>query len=447
MLIAYGNKLNGLSDSIWTFYNDNGNLKNSISYYLDKKNGCAKFYDSLGNVIQEVFYIDNFIQNEKIEYYPTGEIKSIIYFEDGTKIGEAFEYSKTGDIITELLYDDDYLKYRNEINRLNDKEEKTGYWREFYPNGKLKSESNYENGRKIGISKLYDKKGRLDKIKSYNLDSLNQNGQDIELIKLHKEYYPGSYKARLIGGFYNNMKQGMYREYDTLGNIINGYIYKNDTILAEGVLLNDGTYDGEWKFYYSSGINKSFGLYKNGAKNGVWTYYYENGKKQQVGKYNNEIPSGEWKWYYKNGVLKRLEYYRKGKLEGSQIEYDVNGKELSSGEYYNGLREGAWFYNVGDYKEVGEFTQGVKTGIWKYYYLSGKLAFIGEFDEDQPKGKHYYYHTNGVKKLVGKYQAGRKTGVWKSFNKLGEIIEVIKYKRGEIFSINGKKVVKFEINE
>ena len=142
-----------------------------------------------------------------------------------------------------------------------------------------------------------------------------------------------------------------------------------------------------------------------------------------------------------------MEYYRKGKLEGSQIEYDENSIELSNGEYYNGLREGAWFYNVGDYKEVGEFTQGVKTGIWTYYYLNSKLAFIGEFDEDQPKGKHYYYHTNGVKKSVGKYQAGRKTGVWKSFNKLGEITETIKYKRGEIISINGKKVVNIEINE
>lgn len=366
---------------------------------------------------------------------------------DGKEAGEAFEFSKLGNVITELTYDEGYLKSTNEINRLNEDGEKNGYWREFYLNGKLKSEINYQNGSKVGISKQYDEKGRLDKIKRYNLDSLSQNGEEIELIRLHKEYYPNSYKEKLVGGYYNNMKQGMYREYDTLGILVNGYLYKNDTILAEGLILNDGTYNGEWFFYYSSGSKKSNGFYEKGSKNGIWTYYYENGKKQQTGKYKNEIPSGEWKWYYENGVLRRIEYYRKGKLEGTQIEYNEQGSEISNGEYYNDLREGSWFYNVGDYKEIGEFTLGYKTGIWKYYYKNSKLAFVGEFDEGQPKGKHYYYHSNGVKKNIGKYQAGKRNGLWKTYNKLGEIIEVIKYKRGETISLNGAKVVKIKNDE
>ena len=333
------------------------------------------------------------------------------------------------------------------MNRLNVNGEKSGYWREFYSNGKLKSESNFDNGQLVGISKLYDNKGRLDKIKRYNLDSLTQIGQDVELIKLHKDYHTGTYKIKLIGGFYNEMKQGMYREYDISGNLINGYIYKNDTIIAEGILLNDGAYDGEWQFYYLSGQVMSKGLYVNGLKNGIWTYYYENGRQQQLGKYKNEIPSGEWKWYYKNGTLKCIEYYKKGKLEGTQKEYDEFGVQISSGEYYNGLKEGSWFYFVGRYKEVGEFTMGFKNNYWTHFYKNGKLAFEGSFDEGQPKGKHIYYHTNGVKKMKGKYQVGRKIGTWKSYNELGEVIEVLKYKRGELVSINGTKVKKIDGNE
>jgi len=257
---------------------------------------------------------------------------------------------------------------------------------------------------------------------------------------LYKEYYPNSLKPKLVGGYYNNMKQGMFREYDIDGNVINGYIYKNDTILAEGLILPNGTFDGHWKYYYPNKTVKSEGNYVNGAKNELWTFYYENGTKQQVGKFKNEIPTGEWKWFYPNGNIKRIEYYRKGKLEGPQIEYDEQGNEIAKGDYYNGLREGDWFYHVGDYKETGQFTLGYKNGIWKSYYKNGKLAFIGEFDEGQPKGKHTYFHNNGVKKQIGKYQAGLKQGNWKTYNKQGEVIEILRYKRGLLTHINGEKV-------
>lgn len=408
-------------------------------FYEDKKNGCAQYFDSLGNIVKELFYIDNVIQNEQIEYYPSGKIKSVSNFKDGKKVEEAFEFDENGMVITELIYDDGFLKSEKKINRHNSDGKKTGYWRDFYKNGKLKEESNFLNGIKKGISKKYTLSGKIDSIKNYTADSLS-GGQDIELIKLYKEYYKNSYTEKLVGGFYNNMKQGMYREYDTLGNVINGFIYKNDTIIAEGLILNNGTYNGKWKYNYPSGKIQSEGNYEKGSKNGIWTYYFEDGKVQQRGKYKNQIPSGEWKWYYKNGGLKRIEYYRKGKLEGSQIEYDNLGNELTNGEFYNGLREGPWFYHIGDYKEVGEFTVGYKINIWKHFYKSGKLAFIGEFDEGQPKGKHIYYFENGVKKLKGKYLAGEKEGTWKEYNETGELIEYLKFKRGELILINGKKI-------
>jgi len=325
------------------------------------------------------------------------------------------------------------------LNRFSSDGLKIGYWRDYHSNGALKSESNFVNGVKKGISKVYNLKGKIESIKNYSADSLN-GSQDIELIKLYKEYYPNSYKEKLVGGFFNNMKQGMFREYDILGNVVNGFIYKNDTIIAEGLILSDGTYDGKWKTNYPSGKIQSEGNYEKGSKNGIWTFYYENGTIQQKGKYKNQIPSGGWKWFYENGAIKRIEYYRKGKLEGSQIEYDELGNELTNGEYYNGLREGAWFYHVGDFKEIGEFTVGFKINIWKHYYKSGKLAFIGEFDEGQPKGKHVYYHENGVKSLKGKYLAGEKNGTWKKYNETGDLIEYLRYKRGELLSINGKKV-------
>ena len=379
------------------------------------------------------------IQNEQIEYYSSGEIKSLIHFENGKKVNEGFEYSKAGEIITELIYNDGFLQSRKEFNRYNEDSLKIGYWREFYKNGSIKSESNFVNGVKKGISKRYALNGKIESIKNFSIDSLS-GSMDIELIKLYKDYFPNSYKEKLVGGFYNNMKQGMFREYDSLGTVINGFIYRNDTILAEGLILANGTYEGDWRTNYGSGKLKSKGKYIKGAKNGIWIYYFENGKIQQKGKFKNEIPSGEWTWYYKNGALKRIEYYRKGKLEGSQIEYDINGNEITNGEFYNGLREGPWFYHVGGYKEIGEFTLGFKMNVWKHYYKSGKIAFVGEYDEGQPKGKHIYYYENGVQSLKGKYVAGEKNGTWRKYAENGELLEYLRYKRGKLISINGHKI-------
>jgi len=426
---------------LWSFYNEKGLLKSTYFYFNDKKNGCAKMFDSTGTtVIEEVFYLNDTLQNESTTYYLTGEIKSLSNYLNGKKVGTVLEFNKNGEIITELIYDDGYLKSKQKINRYNKQGKKEGYWREFYPSGQLKSELNYKDGVKTGIVKNYSEKGKIKSIKKYSVDT-TKLVEDIELIEMYRENYSYTVKKRLIGGLYHNMKEGMFREYDTTGQVINGYLYKNDTIIAEGIILDNGIYNGVWKYYYSTGELKSKGDYINGSKNNLWIYYFKNGQIQQKGKYKNEQPTGEWKWYYQNGQLRRVEYYRKNKLEGTQIEYDRQGNEITHGEYYNGLKEGKWFYHINGFKETGLFTMGYKTGQWKYYYNSNKLAFEGEFDEGQPKGKHVYYHQNGVKKKVGKYQIGEKHGYWKTYNNLGELTESLKYKRGKLIGINGQKIM------
>ena len=47
--------------------------------------------------------------------------------------------------------------------------------------------------------------------------------------------------------------------------------------------------------------------------------------------------------------------------------------------------------------------------------------------------------------MKGKYVIGEKHGIWKAFNNIGEVIEVLKFYRGELVSINGVKVTKVEL--
>jgi len=275
-------------------------------------------------------------------------------------------------------------------------------------------------------------------------DTTSANQDDIVLLKLYKEYYRSG-KVRLKGGYANGMKIGIFREYADSGELINGYLYDKDTVIAEGLVRSDGNYEGDWKHFYKSGELKATGPYEDGIRTGEWIFYFKNGKKEQVGKFKENQYYGEWKWYYSNGQLRRSEYFNKRELlEGVVTEWDSTGNEITRGEYYNGLQEGGWFYHVGDYKEVGEFTIGLQNGMWNHYYRNGKTAFRGTYDEGEPKGKHIFYHDNGLKKKVGKYQGGEKNGIWRTFNRRGEEIETIVYKRGEIRRINGFKVEPFE---
>ena len=83
---------------------------------------------------------------------------------------------------------------------------------------------------------------------------------------------------------------------------------------------------------------------------------------------------------------------------------------------------------------------GQPDGVWRHYYKNGKIAFVGSYDEGEPKGRHIYYHQNGIKKMDGKYLGGSKDGKWRTYDEMGEVTEEITYKQGEIYKINGFKV-------
>lgn len=444
LLKSQGNKTKGQNDGVWQFFDSKGRITKEFDFSKDVKWGCSKEYDTLGNVVKELFFVNNVLQGNIVEYYPSGELKRTVQVEDGKEVGVAHEFSKDGVIITEEVFDNGFLKSREEYNRYDKEGRKTGIWREYFPDGSIRTEGNYSDGEKKGVFKEYNKKGRLVEINKMINDTTSMNPEDIVLIELYKEYYPSG-KVRLKGGYANGMKKGIFREYSETGEVINGYLYEEDTMVAEGLVRPDGNYEGEWKHYYKTGELKAVGTYEDGVLTGKWTYYFKNGKTEQVGKYKENLHFGEWKWYFSNGQIRRLEYFnRKEKLEGLVTEWDSTGKEITNGEYYNGLREGSWFYHVGDYKEVGQYTIGLEDGLWTHYYLNGRIAFKGNYDEGEPKGKHIYYHDNGIKKKVGKYQAGEKNGIWRSYNRRGEEIETIDYKRGEIKKINGFKVQPIE---
>ena len=126
-------------------YYDNGNLRSTGKKKDGKKIGRWKFYYENG----QLNLISNF-DGKGVEiknFYPSiGTLKSIEKF-DGNIVGKWIWY-----------YDNSQIR---EIGEYNKNGERTGVWRLFYENGKLKQKGQVDNGNLIGKWKYYSEYGEL----------------------------------------------------------------------------------------------------------------------------------------------------------------------------------------------------------------------------------------------------------------------------------------------
>lgn len=423
----------------WKFYRADGTIENSFTYKNGLKYGLAKIYDADGNLIEETFFKSNKKDSISKIYYPSGVLRQEIQFVEGKEDGKSVEFAEDGRVITNYTYDSGFTTRVEKINRYDENNKKVGVWKEFYKDGIVKSEQEYENGIPNGISKSYDRNGSLVDMKKYDDGVIEENAPELFFIDLYREYHPDG-SEKLVGGKKNGKKQGIFREYDQKGNIVNGYLYEDDKIIAEGIIDAKGNYEGDWKYYYLTGELKAEGKYVNGVKDDEWIYYHRNGKQEQKGKYKKGEPTGFWKWTYSNGITQREEYYRKGKREGASVEYDTTGEIIAQGEYIYDLHEGDWYYKYNDYSEKGSYRDGQKEGVWKQWYGDDQLRFEGEYINGYEEGKHKYFYPNRRIKMEGKYKSGRRIGTWKKYSLEGLVTMEITYKNGVEYKINGKKI-------
>ncbi len=253
-------------------------------------------------------------------------------------------------------------------------------------------------------------------------------------------YHPNG-QPSIIATYYNDVPEGIRREYDTLGNIIKGYVFENGFLRYEGITDASGLRQGLWKEYYETGELKSKGYYKNSSMINQWKFYFENQEIEIIGKYNNKGKKiGEWQWFYPNGELLMLENWRNGELDGEFFEYGEEGDTITAGNYYMDEEDGDWYYNNRGMIEKGAYYEGMRTGKWMVWYPDGKVAFDMNFDQDLYDGKYTAYWENGRVKVEGKYEAGIPIGVWLQYDEEGNVQLTTVYKDGKEVQWNDYKI-------
>lgn len=442
---AEGKRTNFLLDSIWVFYDQAGDTIEKINYLLGNKNGYYYKYkkDELKGIYiwSKELYAGNVKEGTAFVYFPDGKIQQTFSYNSGKKEGLSKEYDSNGIIITLYEYHNDFLISRERINRYDAKGLKQGEWKDFYPNGSVKTEKTFKDDLLHGYYKEYDAKGKLALTMLYENGSIvNSKIEDQPDIEIKNKY---DQNGNLIysGPYRNDIPVGIHREYGSDGKITNGFIYNdNGHLLSEGIVDEGGKSNGKWKDFNSEGKVFAEGQYMQNRKSGIWKFYYPDGKIEQTGSFNNGRPDGLWKWYYDNGSLLREEEYFQGQRDGSYTEYSKDGKIISQGQYTDGERNGDWKFKSGDNTEEGKFIVGLRDGVWKTYYPDGKIRFKGYFIQGNPDGLQTYFYEDGKIKEEQFYRMGIRQKIWKKFDENGNPVVTITYKDDVEVSINGVKI-------
>jgi antitoxin component YwqK of YwqJK toxin-antitoxin module len=254
------------------------------------------------------------------------------------------------------------------------------------------------------------------------------------------------------------------------------YFYPNGKVSSEGT-MKDGKPDGYWRTYYEDGGLKTEGYRLNFELDSTWKFYRTDSTLERVITYKanlktgpeqiydakgklleefinvNNIKNGEAKYFYESGILKKTIPFSNNKEEGRGFEYAEDGRTITITMYRNGFiyaeeiinrynaqgnRTGIWkdLYPMGNVREEGNWANGKRNGVFKFFDKNGKLIKMEKYDmgelvvdTDQSAiidiRKEFY--DDGSLKMEGSYSGGKKNGTFREYDVSGNQVSAYIY--------------------
>lgn len=195
---------------------------------------------------------------------------------------------------------------QTDFNKLDDKGNKNGLWKGYYPESKrLRYDGTFNHGKEVGKFNFYDDTQAQTVIATREFNSKDNSAYTI---------------------FYNQSK----------------------SVVSEGKVVKK-LYEGQWKYYHeNSKVIMTLENYKKGKLEGIRSVFYPNAKIAEETNYINGIKNGFYKKYTVDGIILEESNYIKGQFDGKAIYREPNGNVASQGIYVNGKKKGIWqFYENG----------------------------------------------------------------------------------------------------
>lgn len=320
-------------------------------------------------------------------------------------------------------------------------------WVVCYHNGEEKERIHFIKGMATG----YYSKNIIQKIEAEQSDSTHNYQPYTKIYKeLKLKLENGIIKDTIYGYFDNGgikyraiVDKGFHHRY--IYNWVPNFFIKDtegaiDTSLKEQLTYSGFKFD-ETTFHNSGGILFGIGTY--GSETGfdldplydnvkaTFTFYYKNGMKSQEGKMANNMKHGTWKFYGENGTLmKEIDYksgrdsstpnriYYRGKIKA----YYPNGKKMMEGlitdeelSYQCNQEVEVSYeevYYLSFFNEAGDSLIKRQTGPVTDFHLNGNKHFSGQITNGLRTGLWKFYDPNGNLKAIGEYADGKKQGKW-----------------------------------
>lgn len=441
-LKSIGKRTDFLLDSTWVFFSEAGDTTLIVNYRKDLKNG-PRFTFGKEDILMEPF-VNDIRQGEGKRYDKNQHLIQTITYRNGVEEGISPIFDTTGLLREIVTYRKGFVMTREVVNRYDHEGKKHGYWKTFFDDWSVHTECYYRHGLRNGFYKEYDEKGNLKKIIKYVNDVEQVLESEMKPLVVQHEYYPSG-KVKREASFRDGKREGVWREFDENGKVLNSQTYENGVLVGQGIVDTDGKRRGQYKEFYPDSTLRAEGLFVEGQRSGEWKFYYNNGQIQEIGCYKEGQPDGVWIWYYDNGQKQIEEQFFNGTSNGSYKEYDSKGNIIVTGTYFDGMKNGKWTEQIGDMRTQGEYRNDKQVGEWVSYYDNGRMAFKGTFNAGYPDGEHFFYYENGKLREIQKYAAGVKHGDWKKYLDTGELYFTVTYDQGKEVKYDGETLDESEI--
>lgn len=423
-----GQIIDGKNEGEWQYYSPYGFITSSYQYKQDALHGEAKEYYSNGQVsslqhyqdgklhgyyaeynpegklVAQGWYHDDKLSGYFTRYYPNGKIQTKAYYLNGLIYGPEHTYDFDEKLLSIAHYDKGNL-VSIEIPASSDRQAGTSrltgdnaVFSQYYNNGQLKSEIQYQHGVRHGQIKAYNYFGRM----------VSQ------------------------GQYLNTERHGPWTFYNFDGSVSQTRTYRIgrsiDTVMDYdefGVLSDIIVYDssgfaqGHQYFYYPDGKSIKIDIaYKDDEQHGWAKYYAPDGQLMVAYRYTDgqlvgfsywdankklrpltPLPngSGQVKTTYPNGKTAIEVTYKNGEKTGVYAKYFPDGSPAFRGEIKDGWYHGSSkeYYPNGNLREDFTYQWGKMHGEQKMYYPNGQLYFSISYKDDRRHGPATYYHEDG----------------------------------------------------
>ncbi|MCE2773562.1 MAG: tetratricopeptide repeat protein [Bacteroidetes bacterium] len=425
-------------------FDHNNKLITEGEYRNGDEFGKWKYYYNDGSLRMEgVFGSGGKKEGLWRELYRNGTVAEETNYKAGNLEGVQITYTKNGKKVSERKYKADALvavTFWNEAGKELGKFDIVGRTTvtEYYENGNRAAEGDYVNGKKSGEWNTYHPVSGWRTTKEEYYQG--------ELDGTRKEYFPNG-KVRSQLNFKNGSRRGLLKAFysngilETEGWLIgderegNWYSYNE-----RGIMTSHNYYVEDEEVGYQVGFDhRGRKREEVEVKQGmVWSRTEFDTTGQVRVKWLSDKGTGTFIAKHTSGTDEMRFNYEKGYLQGSLYRGTYYGKPTLETQFEYGEQKGLrkeYYAMSGNLYFESQYERGVKHGNSKGYYDNGNLRWDENYDYGDQEGMQKYYHDNGMIARELPYEEDDINGEARYYNLAGKLAYIRYYRDGYLTDI------------